>query len=156
MSLPPEPTGRFVVEDGHEWYRIDGFDALDPFLVNLVTPSDQWMFVSTSGALTAGRRSADFSLFPYETDDRLHRSGGRSGPVTLMRVGEEGAVWEPFAPEVPHGRVLRSLSKSSVGDKLRFEERHPHHGLTFRYTWEAAPAFGFLRSRTAMPAARSA
>ena len=142
----PTPTGRLVTEDGSEWYRIDHCDLLDPFLVNVVTPHDQWMFVSSSGALTAGRRSAEQALFPYETDDRLHRSGGRTGPLTLMRVGGGSGAWEPFAAHAPLGGVRRSLARAVEGDRLRFEERNESLGLTFRYTWSAAPEVGFVRS----------
>jgi len=138
------PRGGFTYIDGSEWYRIDGYDLLDPFLVSMVTPTDQWMYVSSSGALTAGRRSAQEALFPYETDDRLHRAGGRVGPVTVVRVGAE--VWEPFSPGTPLGLVERSIAKTSVGDRLRFEESHPGLGLTFRYTWAAADRFGFVRT----------
>jgi hypothetical protein len=138
------PAGTFFEEGGIEWYRIDGVDLLDPFLVNVVAPSDQWMFVSSSGALTAGRRSARHALFPYETDDRLHRSGGRSGPITIVRVGPE--IWEPFAGSTPIGSVRRSIAKTAAGDRLRFEEHHPRFGLTFRYTWSAADRFGFIRT----------
>ncbi len=139
------PEGGFVEEDGLEWFRITGYDLLDPFLVSVVTPTDQWMYVSSTGALTAGRRSADHALFPYETDDRLHRAGGRSGPMTLFRVGDADA-WEPFAPHAPAGRVRRSIAKTIAGDRLRFEEHHPGLGLTFRYTWATADRFGFVRS----------
>ncbi len=144
---PIEPTGDFQVEHDREWYRIDPFDALEPFLVHLVTGGDQWVFVSTSGALTAGRRSAEHALFPYETDDRLHRSGGRTGPITLLRVGGPGeeVLWQPFAPDAPFGEVTRSIAKTPVGDRLRFEEHSPELGLTFRYTWAAAPEFGLVR-----------
>jgi hypothetical protein len=138
------PSGRFVTEDDVEWYRIDDYDALDPFLVSVVTPSDQWLFVSSSGALTAGRRSAEHALFPYETDDRLHRNGGKVGPITIVRIGAD--LWEPFAAHVPFGQVRRAISKTSDGGQLRFEEYHPRHGLSFRYTWTTAERFGFVRT----------
>jgi hypothetical protein len=141
MTAPP--AGSFERRDGLEWYRIDHFDRLDPFLMTLVTPTDQWMFISSSGALTAGRHSAAHAIFPYETDDRLHRSGGRSGPVTIVRAGDE--VWQPFDPQAPADAVARSISKTSTGDRIRFEERHPGLGLTFSYTWAASNRFGFVR-----------
>ncbi|MFP5331162.1 MAG: hypothetical protein ACLGHX_02195 [Acidimicrobiia bacterium] len=143
-SGPFLPVGRFVSSGGIDWYRIDDYDCLDPFLVNLVTASDQWMFISSSGALTAGRRSAEHALFPYETDDRLHRNGGLVGPVTVIRVGS--CVWEPFAAHVPFGRVRRAVSKTTDGTQLSFEEHHPGLGLTFRYTWATAEEFGFVRT----------
>ncbi|MDH3683686.1 MAG: hypothetical protein OEV40_27510, partial [Acidimicrobiia bacterium] len=142
----PEARGRFVVEHGIEWYRIDDVDLLDPFLVTVVTPDDHWIYVSTSGALTAGRGRADNALFPYETDDRLHRSGGRVGPLTVIRTVGQGEVWEPFAPHAPLGTVRRSVAKTAVGDRFRFDEHHPGLGLTFSYTWTSAGSFGLVRS----------
>jgi hypothetical protein len=138
------PAGSFVHEDGLEWYRIDAVDLLDPFLMTLVTPTDVWLFVSSSGALTAGRRSALHALFPYENDDRLHRSGGTVGPLTVIRAG--GEVWEPFASHVPLEVVERSIAKTAAGDHIRFEERHPELGLTFRATWSASGRHGVVRT----------
>ncbi|MDE0233055.1 MAG: hypothetical protein OXI56_04890 [bacterium] len=150
MSIVPasgcRPEGRVCVEDGLEWYRIDHYDLLDPFLVNVTSPGDRWLFVSSSGALTAGRRSPEHALFAYETDDRLHRSGGRTGPFTLLRVAGSADPWEPFAPHVPYGRVHRSLAKTLSGDRLRFEEHHPGLGITFRYTWATTDRFGLVRT----------
>ncbi len=144
--LDTVPAGAFVEEDGLEWYRIDGYDLLDPFLVSVVSPTDQWMWVSSSGALTAGRRSARHALFPYETDDRLHRAGGLSGPVTLIRVPGHDGAWEPFADHTPRGAVHRAIAKTVAGDRLMFEERHPALGLTVRYSWATADRFGFVRT----------
>ncbi|MDH3295931.1 MAG: hypothetical protein OER95_16565, partial [Acidimicrobiia bacterium] len=155
----PEPRGEFISRGGSDWYRIAGYDLLDPFLITVVSPDDHWMYVSTSGALTTGRGSADRALFPYETDDRLHRAYGRVGPITVIRVvgqpGTEGdgtasiggpAVWEPFSPHTPIGRVRRELIKSTCGDRLCFAEHHPDLGLTFSYTWTTAGRFGMVRS----------
>ncbi len=140
------PVGGLCIEDGLEWYRIENYDLLQPFLVNVVSPQDLWLFVSTSGALTGGRRSADNALFPYETEDRLHRNGGRTGPFTLLRVDGTEHAWEPFAMHTPTGMVHRSIAKTSEGDRLRFTEHHPALGLTFRYTWSCTADFGLVRT----------
>ena len=156
--MTAEASGRFVLDDGGFadlddpdlddgatlWYRIDDHDLLDPFLVTVVTPDDQWIYVSTSGALAAGRGSADRSLFPYETDDRLHRNGGTTGPVTIVRL-PGGSCWEPFSPLTPIGAARRSLAKTTTGDRLRFAEYRPDLGLTFRYTWATAGPLGLIR-----------
>ncbi len=152
----PRPEGGLCVRDGLEWYRIDNYDLLDPFLVNVTSPDDLWLFVSSTGALTAGRRSPDHALFAYETDDRLHRSGGRTGPFTLIRVDGVRDPWEPFAPHAPFGRVRRSLYKTLCGDRLTFEEHNPELGLTFRYTWATAGDHGLVRTcELAAPAGAS-
>ncbi|MYG98210.1 MAG: hypothetical protein F4011_07090 [Acidimicrobiaceae bacterium] len=148
-SAPPasmQPEGRLCVADGLEWYRVDDYDLLDPFLVNVTSRSDLWLFVSSTGALTAGRRSPEQALFAYETDDRLHRSGGRTGPFTLIRTGGGDEPWQPFAPHAPYGTVRRSVAKTLCGDRLRFEEHNPELGLTFRYTWATAAGYGLVRT----------
>lgn len=146
MMSESGPVGRFCSEDGLEWFRIDQYDLLDPFMISIITSHDQWLFVSSSGALTAGRRSAEQALFPYETEDRLHRGGGQTGPVTVIRIEGADEVWEPFAPHTPAGKVRRSIAKTVAGDRLRFEEHHPGLGLAFRYTWSTAPELGLVRS----------
>ena len=139
------PEGRLCIRDGLEWYRVENYDLLDPFLVNVTSRGDLWLFVSSTGALTAGRRSPEHALFAYETDDRLHRSGGRTGPFTLIRAGG-AAPWEPFAFHAPYGAVRRSLAKTLCGDRLTFEEHNPELGLTFRYTWATAADYGLVRT----------
>lgn len=150
MSSAPtagsQPHGEVRSFEGIEWYRVEDYDLLDPFLVNVTSPDDLWLFVSSTGALTAGRRSPEHALFAYETDDRLHRSGGRTGPFTLVRVGGAADPWEPFAPHAPYGQVRRSLAKTLCGDRLTFEEHNPELGLTFRYTWAAAADYGLVRT----------
>ena len=141
-----QPRGGVCVSDGIEWYRVENYDLLDPFLVNVTSPGDLWLFVSSTGALTAGRRSPGHALFAYETDDRLHRSGGRTGPFTLVRVGGVADPWEPFAPHAPCGRVRRAVAKTLCGDRLTFEEHNPDLGLTFRYTWATAADYGLVRT----------
>lgn len=129
-------------------YAIRGYDRLAPFLVCLTSPDDHWIFVSTSGALTCGRVSPERALFPYETDDRLHRAGGLSGPVTALWVTPAGGapvLWRPL-----HGAagadVSRTLYKSDLSDRLVFEERHDALGLTFRARWSTSRRFGLVRT----------
>ena len=123
-------------------------DRLSPFLINVVSHCDLWMFVSSRGGLTAGRRDANGALFPYRTEDQLHRVGGQTGPVTLMRVTRgrgAGELWEPFASDPSGEGVTRKLFKSQLGDQLIFQETHTGLGLTFRYTWRSSDATGFVR-----------
>lgn len=150
-SSPPsqehEAREGFTRIDGERFYCIPGFDALDPFLMTLANDGDLWMYVSSAGGLTAGRRCAEQCLFPYETDDRLHRAGGVTGPVTLLRA-EDGALWEPFAGVADPSQIRRSLYKNVTGTRILFEETHLGLDLTFRYTWQACDEFGFVRSST--------
>ncbi len=143
-----EVTGSLVDVDGTEYYRIDGVEALAPFLMTVVSDSDLWMFVSSSGALTAGRIDADHALFPYETDDRIHRAAGITGPITLIsRTGRHDGrdLWQPFA-RVPTPGCRRSIAKSVLGNRLVFEEHHAAWALTFRSTWAPSDRFGWVRT----------
>lgn len=72
---------------------------MSPFLMNIVSDSDLWMFISSNGALTAGRRNPDQALFPYYTDDRIHDSRDITGSKTVVFVTKEDNLflWEPFS-----------------------------------------------------------
>ena len=126
-------TESIEIIDGVEMYRILDVDEIAPFLMTIVSNSDLWMFVSSAGGLTAGRVDPATSLFPYETDDRLHSSAGRVGPMTLLRVsnGESTILWEPFTARSSNTR--RSLFKSLLGNAVVFQEEHLDLGLQFQY-----------------------
>ena len=96
---PRKVEGGYIEVAGERFYRIVNYDAMPPFLMSLVSDSDLWMFVSSTGALTAGRRDPDHALFPYYTDDRIHDSQDQTGGKTLLRVNRGGytALWEPFS-----------------------------------------------------------
>ncbi len=129
------------------WYRIDGVDHLDPFLTTVVSEGDLWMFASSAGPLTAGRTDADHALLPYETDDRLHRAVGVTGPVTLLAREVDGRreVWQPFARRMTDG-CQRAIAKHVLGTALLLEETNPAFGLRVRATWEPAPTYGWVRT----------
>jgi hypothetical protein len=141
------PAGRLERRGGRDWYRIDAVDRMPPFLMSLVSESDVWTFVSSAGPLTAGRGSPERSLFPYETDDRLHFDSDRSGPVTILRIeppGGDPVVWTPFGPGDRGGR--RSLLKAVSGHALTIEERHATLPIVVRTTWSSCDAFGLVRA----------
>ncbi|RZV44315.1 MAG: hypothetical protein EX267_07000 [Acidimicrobiia bacterium] len=132
--------------DGRAMYRISNIDEMDPFLMTIVSNSDLWMFVSTTGALTAGRVEPADCLFPYETEDRLHATGRRVGPITILRIHHtDGTVlWEPFSTSGPG--IRRSLLKSLLGDSVIFQEEHLEFGLVFDYRWAPSDRFGWVRT----------
>jgi hypothetical protein len=142
-----EVTGGLVEIDGQRWYRIDGLEHLEPFLLTVVSDSDLWLFVSSAGPLTAGRVDADRAVLPYETDDRLHRAVGVTGPVTLLarRTGGGRELWQPFARRPAPG-CTRSLAKHELGTALLLEERNPAWGLCVRTRWEPSRAYGWVRT----------
>ena len=143
-------TGGFVSVNGVDMYRITNVDRMPPFLVSVVSDSDHWMYVSTSGGMAAGRVEPSQSLFPYETDDRIYRAGGATGPFTLLRVQGEGdpILWEPFTDPHIQPAVNRNLYKGVEGDSIIFEETRADLGMTFRYRWDTSDKFGFVRTCT--------
>jgi hypothetical protein len=141
----------FLSLDGQEMYRISGHDELEPFLITLCTESDLWMYLSSTGGVTAGRFDSDHTIFPYETEDRLHKAHGISGPYTLFRVtrqGKRARFWEPFSPTRFNGPIERNLYKSPLGSRVTFEEVNHELDLIFRYSWAASSTFGFVRTAT--------
>ena len=55
-----------------------------PFFMTVVSDADHWMFISSNGALTAGRRNADLALFPYYTDDKIRDMVEVTGSKTIL------------------------------------------------------------------------
>jgi hypothetical protein len=150
VEIPQRGTeDGFVSIDGAEMYRISRFDEIPPFLMSVTSDSDLWMYLSSTGGLTAGRTDEDGSLFPYECEDRLHRLRGVTGPITLLRVASGGnapMLWEPFDTGRMEAGIERNLYKSALGNRVLFEEVHAALGMTFRYSWSACDEFGFVRT----------
>ena len=119
---------------------------MPPFFMTLLGASDLWLFISSTGGLTAGRGVADQALFPYTTEDKITRAAGQTGGRTVLRV-DSGAVWQPFAPVRPGDpEVRRTLAKDELGTTLIFEETRPDLGLTFAVTWQTSGKFGVVRT----------
>lgn len=139
------PQGKLTELGGRSSYQIDGVERMEPFLTSVVSHSDLWMFVSSTGALTAGRVDANQALFPYLTEDRLHRLAGRVGPITLIRSQDQ--LWQPFDPH-PNLDHTRSLAKSLEGDYLVFSETHTELGLGWEMSWAPSACYGWVREVT--------
>ncbi|HYW84242.1 MAG TPA: hypothetical protein VFB30_13345, partial [Spirochaetia bacterium] len=140
--------GACVELDGEPFYRITNYSLMPPFLMSLVSDSDHWFFISSNGALTAGRRDPDHALFPYYTDDRIHDSQDQTGSVTLLRVARDGKtyLWEPFSQRTEGlYRGSRCLYKSAFGNTIIFEEVNDDLALVFSYAWTTSERFGFVR-----------
>ncbi len=117
-------NGDFVDFAGERYYVIRNVDKMDPFFISVISNVDHWLFVSSSGGLTAGRVSPKTALFPYITVDKIHESTPHTGSKTIFRVTANGttATWEPFNREHDHRySVSRHLYKSLLGNKLCFE-----------------------------------
>ncbi len=141
-------AGEFVNLAGERFYAIRNADKMAPFFVSVVSDSDHWLFVSSTGGLTAGRVSPETALFPYVSVDKIHDSASHTGSKTLLRVvvNDEQHAWEPF--NMAHdGRysIDRHLYKNLLGNKLCFEEINHDLQLAFRYSWVSSDRYGFAR-----------
>ena len=143
--------GQFVDLAGETYYRIANYDRMRPFLMSIVSDSDIWMFVSSSGGLTAGRKNPDHALFPYYTDDKLHDAQDLTGSKTLVLIDghQTRSLWEPFSDRY-RGiyDIRRHLYKNVYGNKVRFEEINRDLGLAFTFTWCNSERFGVVKHAT--------
>lgn len=134
--------------EGEAYFKITDSDAMRPFFMSLVSHSNHWMFISSNGGLSAGRKNSENPLFPYYTDDKITESAEITGSKSIFRVNKEGKalIWEPFSERF-EGRykVHRNLYKSIYGNKLLFEEVNLDLELSFRYQWCTSEKYGFVR-----------
>ncbi|HVJ04704.1 MAG TPA: hypothetical protein VM578_03415 [Candidatus Saccharimonadales bacterium] len=149
-----QAEGAFVDVHGERFYCITDYDAMPPFFMSIVSHSDHYLFISSNGGLTAGRKDPDHTLFPYYNDDRIHASHESTGSKTIFRVQTHAAtaVWEPFSVRSqdhtgdPGSATTRNLYKSVYGNKIIFEEINHALGLSFSYEWAISDRFGFVRT----------
>ena len=145
-SLPVE--GDYVQLLGETYYRIRNYDQMPSFFMSLVSSADHWLFISSTGGLTAGRTNAESALFPYETDDKIAANSEYSGTKTIFLVtrGNGAHLWEPFSQRYAGlYRCERSLYKNIYGNKIVFEE--VNHDLQLTYRYAGAPATVSVLSR---------
>ncbi|MEE4216155.1 MAG: hypothetical protein V2I48_00935 [Xanthomonadales bacterium] len=149
LKRSDEPVSGGIVEiRGEKFYRIEHYDRIPPFRMSVVSSSDHWMFVSSKGGLSCGRKNPNSALFPYETDDKLHDSVSHTGPRTSLLVEKAGKthLWNPFSEEMAVYATQRNLYKSLVGNRLVFEEVNHDLGLIFSYCWSTSLRFGFVKT----------
>lgn len=148
---PPQGAarGEFVQLDGQTFYRIENVDAMRPFFISLASSSDHWLFIATTGGLTAGRVSAEQALFPYYTEDKLTENSENTGSRILLLVEQAGraSLWEPFSQRYAGlYRTQRNLYKDISGTALIFEEINLTLGLACRYAWRASETYGWVKT----------
>ena len=140
--------GEFNEIESESFYKISNYDNMDPFLINVVSGTDHWMYISSNGGLTAGRKNPDNALFPYYTDDKIHDSNHTTGNKTLIKVTKGNIIhlWEPFSNEYKGlYSTTRNLYKNTIGTKIIFEEINHDLNLTFQYSWTTSEKFGFVK-----------
>lgn len=145
-------TGEIKLEEvliGQEsFYKISNAELMRPFFMTIVSDSDHWMFVSSNGGISAGRKNAEYALFPYYTDDKIIESAEITGSKTILRMIINGqlVVWEPFsARSEALYKLQRNVYKNRYGNKIIFEEVNKDLSLTFSYEWNSSHLYGFVR-----------
>lgn len=144
----PMVEGLFVEIENEKFYKIINCNQMPDFFMTIVSDSDHWMFISSNGALSAGRKDRNSALFPYYTVDKIHDSKGITGSRTILLVSkdERTYLWEPFSTESEKiYKIERNLYKSIYGNKIIFEEINIELGVGFRYGWYSSEKFGFVK-----------
>ena len=134
--------------DGEMFYKIANHDKMRPFFMSIVSDSNHWLFISSNGGLTAGRKNAEFALFPYYTDDKITEFADITGSKTIFQIHVENQthIWEPFSERFNDKySISRNLYKNNYGNKIIFEEIHHDFNISFRYHWNSSNEFGFIK-----------
>ncbi len=143
-----EVKGEEITRNGQTFYKISNADCMRPFFMSIVSNSDHWMFISSNGSLSAGRKNSDYALFPYYTDDKITEAAETTGSKSIFIVTKSGKkhLWEPFSVR-QNGmyHTTRNLYKNTYGNKIVFEEINHDLALTFTYEWNSSEKFGFVR-----------
>jgi hypothetical protein len=137
-----------AVLDGEKYYKIINNEAMRPFFMSIVSDSNHWMFISSNGGLSAGRKNSEFALFPYYTDDKITESADITGSKTIFQIDHDGqlVVWEPFSERyTDQYTITRNLYKNFYGNKIIFEEINHDLQLTFSYHWNSSNKYGFVK-----------
>lgn len=145
--------GQFITINGDRFYEIANYDEMQPFFISLASDTDLWMYLSSTGGLTCGRRSPGEALFPYYTDDKITEGSAFTGPHTELVVkspkNHGKCLWLPFSDkQQPVYELSRKIAKSTVGNQIVFCEENHTLGLRFSYLWAPAGKHGWVRRAT--------
>ena len=141
----------WVFFENEKFYKIENSDAMRPFFMSIVSDSNHWMFISSNGGLTAGRKNSDNALFPYYSDDKITENAEVTGSKTIFQIhsGSKTVVWEPFSiRQMGVYKTTRNLYKNNYGNKIIFEEINEDLHLTYSYQWNSSDKFGFIKKAT--------
>ncbi|MBQ0787593.1 MAG: hypothetical protein KBT69_08840 [Oceanihabitans sp.] len=134
-----------VVIDNDTYFKISNSDAMRPFFMSIVSHSNHWMFISSNGGLSAGRKNSEYSFFPYYTDDKITESSEITGSKSIFIINSKN-VWEPFSiRQEGVYKTTRNLYKNVYGNKVIFEEINHDLQVSFRYQWNSSDKFGFVK-----------
>ena len=119
-----EVKGEIISFENEAYYKIGNSNEMRPFFMSIVSDSNHWMFISSNGGLTAGRKNSEYSLFPYYTDDKITELVDITGSKAIFQVLKNGNIylWEPFSHrQVGLYEIKQNLYKNTFGNKVVFE-----------------------------------
>ena len=140
--------GKETIVNGESFYKISNSDFMRPFFMSIVSNSDHWMFISSNGSLSAGRKNSNYALFPYYTDDKITEAAEITGTksIFLVTVNDKKYLWEPFSKKYEGiYKFSRNLYKNVLGNKVIFEEINHDLNVAFTYEWNSSEKYGFVR-----------
>lgn len=141
--------GNFIELNDELYYKISNYDKMPPFLVSIVSATDHWLFISSKGGITAGRKNYDNALFQYSNDDVLHDVNEITGSKTIIKIFNKGRVylWEPFSDNYSGVYLVsRSLYKNISSTEIIFEEVNHNLEIGFQYSWTCSEKYGFIKT----------
>jgi hypothetical protein len=141
-------SGTEVLIGDEVFYKISNVNSMRPFFMSIVSNSNHWLFISSTGGLSAGRKNSNYALFPYYTDDKITESSDHTGSKSIFLVTKSGStfLWEPFSSRQNNiYKTTRNLYKNSYGNKIIFEEINHDLKISFTYEWNSSDKFGFIR-----------
>jgi len=144
-----EVGGEYVSLLGDSFYKIKNYDGMPPFFMSIVSSADHWMFISSTGGLTAGRVSAERALFPYYTDDKITENFENTGNKAIILVirDDQTHLWEPLSDRYRGAyHIERNIYKNITGTAILFEEVNHTLKVVYRYSWRTSDQFGFVKT----------
>ncbi|WP_299520424.1 hypothetical protein [Winogradskyella sp.] len=147
-SLDTSIVLKKVILNNQPYFKITNHDKMRPFFMSIVSDSNHWMFISSNGGLTAGRRNSEYALFPYYSDDKITESSELTGAKSIFQINKNGErfIWEPFSIRFQDNyNIKRNLYKSVYGNAIIFEEENLDLDVIFRYEWCSSNRFGFVK-----------
>ncbi len=150
-GIPKDVQLESVDINDEQFFKISNCDQMRPFFMSIVSGANHWMFISSNGGLSAGRRNSEIALFPYYTDDKITELAEITGAKTIMHVSNNGktVLWEPLSnTQMGAFNISRHVYKNWYGNKVIFEEVNHDLNLTFRYRWSSSNKYGFVRTST--------
>ena len=140
--------GKQIKIKNENFYKISNVNKMRPFFMSIVSNSNHWMFISSTGSLSAGRKNSEFALFPYYTDDKITESSETTGSKTILiiKINEKKYLWEPFSDKYSGiYNISRNIYKNTIGNKVIFEEINHDLNIEFSYQWNSSNKFGFIK-----------